>query len=329
MKTIRWGMIGCGDVTEVKSGPGFYKAAHSSLLGVTNRTLAKAQSYAQRHGVAHVYPDVASLLADSRIDAVYIATPPAEHKALTLQAAAAGKHVYVEKPMAMSHAECEDMIAACQKAGVRLFVAFYRRAMPRFLQVKAWLDQGRIGTVCSVSILQHQKPADVERSPETLPWRLRADVAGGGKFLDTGVHVLDYLAFLFGPIVDVHGQASNRGGLYAVEDTVTANWRHASGVTGVGNWCFVAHEDRDLTAITGTLGRIEFDFFADSPLRLITESGVEEIPIPNPVHVQQPFIQSIVNELNGGGECPGDTEIAAQTSAVADTILASFRQQAR
>lgn len=326
MKTIHWGMIGCGDVTEVKSGPGLYKAAHSTLLGVTNRTLAKAESYALRHGVSIVYPDVAALLADPGIDAVYIATPPAEHRALTLQAAAAGKHVYVEKPMGMNHDECKEMIAACQVAGVRLYVAFYRRAMPRFLQVKNWIDQGAIGTLCTVSILQRQQPAPEERSPATLPWRLRADVAGGGKFLDMGVHVLDMLAFWFGPIGEVRGQAGNRGGLYEVEDTVTATWRHANGVTGVGNWCYVGHDDADRVEITGTHGRIEFEFFADSPLRLITLAGVQEIRIANPAHVQQPFIQSIVDDLNGISVCPGDTQSAAHTSAVADKILDSFRR---
>ncbi|MBS1155524.1 MAG: oxidoreductase domain protein [Proteobacteria bacterium] len=327
MRTIRWGMIGCGDVTEVKSGPGFYKAAHSTLLGVTNRTLAKAESYAQRHGVPKVYPDAAALLADPEICAVYIATPPAEHKALTLLAAAAGKHVYVEKPMALNHAECEEMIAACQAAGVRLYVAFYRRAMPRFLQIKDWIEQGAIGTVCTVSVLQRQKPAPAELSPDTMPWRLKPEVAGGGKFLDMGVHVLDILAFWFGPISDVHGEASNRAGLYAVEDTVTANWRHAGGVSGVGNWCYVGHDEADRVEITGTHGRIEFEFFADTPLRLITAAGVQEMTICNPTHVQQPFIQSIVDELNGVRACPGDTLIAAQVSAAADSILAAYRQR--
>lgn len=327
MKTIRWGMIGCGDVTEVKSGPGFYKAENSTLLGVTNRTLSKAQSYAQRHNIPRVYPDAEALLADPEIDIVYIATPPAEHRALTLQAAAAGKHVYVEKPMAMNHAECETMIAACQAAGVRLFVAFYRRAMPRFLQVKNWIDGGAIGTVCMVSVLQRQRPTPAELSPETLPWRLKAEVAGGGKFLDMGVHVLDALSFWFGPITAVHGEASNRGGLYGVEDTVTASWQHASGVSGTGNWCYVGHDEADRIEITGTHGRIEFEFFADTPLRLITASGVEEMHIPNPPHVQQPFIQSIVDDLNGLRACPGDTRVAAQISAATDAILEQYRKQ--
>lgn len=328
MKTIRWGMIGCGDVTEVKSGPGLYKAANSTLLGVTNRTLAKAQSYAERHHVPRIYPDVAALLADPEIDAVYIATPPADHKALTLQAAAAGKHVYVEKPMALSEAECEQMIAACQAAGVRLFVAYYRRAMPRFLQVKQWLEQGAIGAICSVNVSQRQRPAPEELSRDTLPWRLRAEVAGGGKFLDVGVHQLDLLDFLFGPIVDVHGEAVNRAGHYEVEDTISACWRHASGVTGSGNWCYVSHDNADHVEITGTQGRIEFEFFAESPLRLVTADGMQEIALPNPPHVQQPLIQTIVDDLNGQGACPASAEAALRTTAAVDRILASFRRRA-
>jgi predicted dehydrogenase len=320
MKTIRWGMIGCGDVTEVKSGPGFYKAEHSTLLGVTNRTLSKAHSYAQRHGVPRVYPDTATLLADQEIDAVYIATPPSEHKALTLQAAAAGKHVYVEKPMGMNQADCQEMITACKNAEVRLYVAFYRRAMPRFLKVKEWLDQGAIGAVCTVSILQRQKPAPEELSPATLPWRVRGEISGGGKFLDMGVHMLDILVSYFGPITEVHGVTTNRRGLYAVEDTVTASWRHA-GVLGVGNWCYVGHDDEDRVEITGTKGRIEFGFFTDTPLRIYLETGVEEVYIPNPPHVQQPLIQSVVDELNGGPASPCDAQAAAMVSAVTDIIL--------
>ena len=323
METIRWGMIGCGDVTEVKSGPGFYKSAHSTLLAVTSRTLSKAHSYAQRHGVPRVYPDAAALLADREIDAVYIATPPAEHKALTLLAAAAGKHVYVEKPMAMNHAQCEEMMAACERAGVRLFVAYYRRAMPRFLKVKEWIEQGAIGTVCSVNVLQRKKPEPEELARETLPWRLRAEISGGGKILDMGVHVLDILVFWFGSITEVHGAASNRAGLYAVEDTITASWQHAGGVAGVGSWCYVGHDEADRTEITGTLGRIEFAFFDDSPLRLILATGTEEAHIPNPPHVQQPMIQSIVDELNGVRASPCDTAAAALITATTDAILAA------
>ncbi len=156
MQTIRWGIIGCGDVTEVKSGPGFQKADHSSLVAVMRRNGALARDYAERHGVPRWYDDGAKLIADPEVDAVYIATPPDAHKPYTLLAAQAGKPVYVEKPMALNFGECQAMVAACQAAGTPLFVAFYRRALPRFIKIKALIDSGAIGEVRFINILLHQ-----------------------------------------------------------------------------------------------------------------------------------------------------------------------------
>ncbi len=327
MKTIRWGMIGCGAVTEVKSGPGLYKSDNSTLIAVTSSDLELSRSYAQRHGVAKVYASAEELVQDPEIDAVYIATPPVVHKSLSLLAARAGKHVYVEKPMAMRFAECQEIIDECQSHNVRLYVAFYRRAMARFLQVKQWLDDKAIGEVRCVKAVQHQPPAQEDLSRATLPWRLLPQVAGAGKFLDMGVHTLDIFDFWFGAIEEVHGIASNKGGLYDVEDTVTATWRHASGVQGFGSWCYVCGDDQDHVEIIGSKGRIEMEFFSDKPLRLITADGVQEADIPNPQHVQQPFIQSIVDDLNGVAVCPGNVESAARASWVADEVLKNYRQQ--
>lgn len=325
MKTIRWGMIGCGSVTEVKSGPGLYKAANSALVALTSRNLDAACSYAQRHGVPKVCASVEELLADAGVDAVYIATPPSTHKALAMQVARAGKHVYVEKPMAMRHAECEDIVAACRDNAVGLYVAFYRRAMPRFLQVGRWLAEGRIGEVRCLRLVLHQVVAPEELSADTLPWRVRPEISGGGKFVDMGVHQLDLFDSWFGAIEEARGIAVNRGGFYAADDTVEACWKHANGVVGSGSWCFVADANEDRVEITGSRGRIEFEFFSDKPLKLITGAGVEEANIPNPAHVQQPFIQSIVDELNGSGRCPGSVESAERATWVADRILADYR----
>ena len=327
MRTIRWGMIGCGAVAEVKSGPGFYKSDHSALVAVTSRQLKHAQSFAERHGVPKVYASSEELVADEAIDAVYIATPPASHKALALLAAKAGKHVCIEKPMAMRFEECRDIVDTCQQQGVRLFVAFYRRAMPRFLKVKAWIDSGAIGEVRTVRAMQYQPPAPEDLSPATLPWRLKPEVAGGGKFLDMGIHELDLFDFLFGAIEEVHGIASNQAGLYEVEDTVTATWRHASGVQGVGAWCYVSGAHEDAIQIVGAKGSISFEFFSDQPLKLVNGEGEQLVAIANPPHVQQPFIQSMVDDLNGIAPCPGNVASAVRSTWVADAILKNYRQQ--
>lgn len=327
MKTIRWGMIGCGSVAEVKSGPGFYKANHSALVAVTSRQFKHAQSFAERHGVAKVYNSSEELVADRDIDAIYIATPPSSHKPLSLLAARAGKHVYVEKPMALRFEECREIVTACEQHHVRLFVAFYRRAMPRFLKVKEWIDSGAIGKVLNVRAVQHQLPAPEDLSRATLPWRLLPEVAGGGKFLDMGIHELDLFDFLFGAIEEVHGIASNRAGLYDVEDTVTAIWRHASGVQGVGSWCYVCGQGEDFIEIVGSGGTISFEFFSDKPLKLVNAQGEQLLQLSNPAHVQQPFIQSMVDDLNGIAPCPGSAESAVRSTWVADQVLQNYRQQ--
>ncbi|MDX5436908.1 MAG: Gfo/Idh/MocA family oxidoreductase, partial [Pontibacter sp.] len=139
MQKVRWGIIGCGDVTEVKSGPAFQKIENSELVAVMRRDSAKAQDYAARHGVPKWYDSAEALIHDPDVDAVYIATPPDSHAAYTLRVAAAGKSVYVEKPMALNYTQCQEMLAACNQANVPLFIAYYRRSQPLFLKVKELL----------------------------------------------------------------------------------------------------------------------------------------------------------------------------------------------
>lgn len=322
MDTIRWGIIGCGDVTEVKSGPALAKAEGSALVAVMRRDAAKAADYARRHGVPRWYSDADALVADADVDAVYVATPPSSHKAHVLRAARAGKAVYVEKPMAMHLAECEAMIAACRAAGVPLFTAYYRRALPRFLRVKALLDAGEIGEVRAVRVAL-ERPASLGVGT----WRVDPAIAGGGHFVDLASHTLDLLDYLLGPIARVHGEAANQAGLYAAEDIVGGEWTFASGVRGVGQWCFSAGGALDRVEITGTLGRITFATFDEEPVILQQDEVVTPITIPHPAHVQQPLIQSIVDELRGQGRSPSTGESGARTTAVMDQFLLSYRSR--
>src|SRR5712692_5856338 len=193
MRTIRWGIIGCGDVTEVKSGPAFQRANNSSLVAVMRRTGDLARDYAQRHGVPRWYDNAEALINDSEVDAVYIATPPSSHKEYTLMSAAAGKPVYVEKPMALNFEECQTMIEACRKADVPLFVAYYRRALARFLKIKELVDNRAIGDARFVNITFYQPIASEDLNSQILPWRVIPEVAGGGRFVDLASHMLDFL----------------------------------------------------------------------------------------------------------------------------------------
>lgn len=325
MKTVHWGMIGCGDVAEVKSGPGFYKSENSTLQAITSRRLERAKDYANRHNVSTVYEKADNLINSPDIDAVYIATPPASHKEYAIKCARAGKPVYIEKPMAETYKDCMEIIEECKKTNTPAFVAYYRRAMERFKKIKEIVNRKIIGNIRFVNVALYQKAAKEDYNRNSLPWRLIPEIAGGGKFLDMGVHTIDILDFIFGPFLEVDGKASNQAGLYEVEDIVTANWKFKNGVHGTGTWCFTSFENYDRVEIIGNKGKIYFEFFSENPIYVKTKEGIEKYQYNDPKHVQQPFIQSIVNELTGNGKCQGDLESAARTSKVADEILKSYR----
>ncbi len=325
MKTIRWGIIGCGDVTEVKSGPGFQKARSSALVAVMRRNAALAEDYARRHGVPRWYSDANSLIADPDVDAVYIATPPASHKEYALAAARSGKPVYVEKPMALNARECDDMIAACKYAGVPLFVAYYRRAMPKFLAVRDLLDSGEIGDVRFARALLGRQPVPAEADPATSTWRYVPEMSGGGHLHDMGSHQLDLLDFLLGPIRQAKGISVNQTGLYPAEDSVVASLAFDHGVLGVGLWNSAAYAEEDLIEIVGDRGELHFSCFDPAPITLISTNRTRRIEVEHPAHVQQPLIQTIVDELNGTGQCPSTGESGARTTRVIDAILAEDR----
>jgi predicted dehydrogenase len=321
---VRWGIIGVGNVTEHKSGPGFQQAERSELAAVMRRNGELARDYARRHDVPRWYDDADELINDPAVDAVYVATPPDSHSEYVVRAAQAGKPVYVEKPMARTVAECEEMISACAEAGVGLFVAYYRRAMPRFVKVKELLDSGRIGQLRSVSI-RNERPAPVGDEADQERWRVDPAVSGGGHFVDLGSHILDLLDWLLGPVTHAAGVATNRGGRYPAEDLVTGVFSFRSGVEGVGVWNYDSFQHQDQIEIIGTAGALRFSCFAGEPLRLLTAGGAEQIEAPYPATVQLPLIQTVVNALTGYGESPSTGHTALRTSRVIDSLLSDYR----
>ena len=324
MERVRWGIIGVGDVTERKSGPAFQQAERSELVAVMRRNGDLAADYARRHNVRHWYDDVDELINDPEVDAVYVATPPDSHREYAVRVAQAGKPVYVEKPMARTASECEDMIAASDRAGVGLFVAYYRRAMPRFATVKELLDSGRIGELRSVGI-RNERPA--ERGAGHGQWRTDPQVSGGGLFVDLGSHILDLLDWLLGPVTHAAGVATNRGHRYRAEDLVTGTFSFSSGVEGVGVWNYDSFQAKDQIEITGTAGALHFSCFAEEPLQLVTARGVERIEAPYPEIVQLPLIQAVVNALTGHGESPSTGQSALRTARVIDGLLSDYRDR--
>jgi len=320
MYRIRWGIIGCGNVTEKKSGPGFQKANNSELVAVMRRNGKLAKDYARRHNIPKWYDNADHLINDPNVDVVYIATPPSSHLDYTLKAAHAGKPVYVEKPMARSFTECQRMIDVCEKNSVSLFVAYYRRALPRFLKIKAIIERGDIGDIRTINVRFYQKPCKADLSGE-YHWRIDPEIAGCGYFCDLGSHMIDLMQFFFGEIQEVSGFAQNQAGLYEVEDIISANFKFSTGVLCSGTWCFTASENLDQTDIVGSKGKISYATFGDLPFIVHTKHRRKEYKIHHPEHIQQPLIQTIVDELTGTGKCPSTGKTAATTNWVIDRVL--------
>lgn len=317
---MRWGIIGCGDVTEVKSGPALQKAPRSELVAVMRRNATLAADYAQRHGVPRWYDDAEALLNDPEVDAIYVATPPETHAHYALRAVAAGKPVYVEKPMARNTAECDRMIQAAAGANQKLFVAYYRRCLPRFLALQEVLAAETLGRVTSL----RYRFASPEHRDVGGAWRFDAEKAGAGLFLDLAAHVLDLLDFLFGPLGEVAGLAANLASAYVVEDSVALLFRAPGGALGSATFLFASAMRDDTLEITGTRGRVSLSVFGDEPLRLESPTGERTIARPNPPHVQQPLIQAVVDDLLDDAKCPSTGESARRTSRVMDLVLNDY-----
>ena len=196
-KTINWGIIGCGDVTEVKSGPAFNKVPNSKLIAVMRRNAEKAQNYAQRHGVEKWYSDADDLINDPEINAIYVATPPLNHEEYAIKTMKAGKPVYVEKPMAVSAGAAERIEKVANETRVKITVAHYRRQQPLFLKIKELLQQKIIGDVRIVDLKMLQPHQSNIIAKTETNWRIDPSVSGGGLFYDLAPHQLDLMLYFF------------------------------------------------------------------------------------------------------------------------------------
>jgi predicted dehydrogenase len=327
MKIIKWGFIGCGEVTEKKSGPAFNEVEGSSVVAVTSRSEAKARDYAERHGIPRWYTDPQKLIDDPEVNAIYVATPPSSHATFAIMAMKAGKPVYVEKPLAASYDDCARVNRISQQTGIPCFVAYYRRYLPYFQRVKQIVSQGIIGKVINVQVRFAVPPRELDYAhPENLPWRLQPDIAGGGYFYDLAPHQLDLLQEMFGVILEARGICANRGQLYTAEDSVSAIFRFENGLPGSGSWCFVAHESarEDSIQLIGDQGSLRFSVFDYAPIVLHTSEGTEHITVPNPPYVQQPLIQCVIEHLQGISICDCTSVSATPVNWAMDRILGKF-----
>tara|TARA_B110000208_G_scaffold118678_1_gene145207 strand:+ start:54 stop:1040 length:987 start_codon:yes stop_codon:yes gene_type:complete len=323
-KNIRWGIIGCGNVTELKSGPAYQKTVGFELIAVMRRTPKMAEDYAERHGVEKYYTDADALINDPDVDAVYIATPPDTHKFFGLKVVAVGKPCCIEKPLSTNHTDSLAIYNAFNAKKIPLFVAYYRRTLPRFLKIKSWIDKGKIGTVRHIQ-WQLCKTASEEDLSGEYNWRTDAKVSPGGYFDDLASHGLDLFCYLFGEVAEAAGISLNQQKLYTAKDAVTGYWLHDNDITGMGNWNFGSHKSEDKVTIYGSLGTIQFSVFDDQPIQLKTEKGDETLNILHPENVQLHHVEQMRDQLlNPLRTHPSSGQTGAHTSWVMDKILGNM-----
>lgn len=321
LHTISWGIIGCGNVTEIKSGPAFYKVPGSSLVAVMRRDATKAKDYAERHGVSKWYTNASELINDPAVNAVYVATPPKYHEAYTIAALLAGKPVYVEKPMSVNTASCLRMQTASDQTGMKLCVAHYRRALPMFNRIKQLLDEGVVGKIRTVKLTMLQPDQSSVIALTENNWRVDPEMAGAGLFFDLAPHQLDLMVYLFGKAVETYGLAANQAGLYKAEDVVTGIMRLENDILFNGQWCFTVAEgmEEDLVEINGSDGKISFPVFG---YEVTIQTGNEKkvLTFEPPAHIQQPMIAKVVQYFLGKGNNP----CSAADAILSMTVMDSF-----
>jgi len=321
-KILSWGIIGCGDVTEIKSGPAFNKVSNSRLMAVMRRDAEKAADYAARHAVPKWYNDAAELINDPEIDAVYVATPPKFHEEYTIQALQAGKHVYVEKPVTTDTASCKRIMDHANAAKGKLAVAHYRRALPMFLTIKKMIAENKIGKIKLIQLNMLQPHLSPIIAATEKNWRVDPAIAGGGLFYDLAPHQLDIITFIFGKYVNCSGIAVNQAKFYEAEDTVIGYIELPNNILFTGNWCFTVPDNnkKDECKIIGENGSLSFPFFGNT-LEVMTDEGTQHFLFEHPTHIQQPMIGKVVQYFLGNEPNPCSVEEAL----VSLEIMEKFR----
>jgi predicted dehydrogenase len=312
MPGVRWGLIGAGDIVRRRVAGALRDAPASELVAVSRARSELAAEFSREIGARRWHGDWRALVADAELDAVYIATPVHVHAEQSIAAAEAGKHVLCEKPLAMSAAECDRMIAACRANGVKLGVAYYRRFYPAVKRVKAIIDSGEIGAPVFAQMNAFEyfdPPPDHPRA-----WLLQPSIAGGGPMMDFGCHRIEVLVNLFGS---------------QVRQTAAVLLQFESGPCASVTVTHASHERQDTLHVFGTRGSIHVDDLNAGTLRVEASSWRAEARDarrrevhPPAENVHLPLVEDFVDAVLTDREPAVTGETGRAVAAIEDIIYA-------
>ena len=322
--SIKWGIIGCGDVAEHKGGPALYNVEDSELLGVTDINLEKAKDFANRHNAKKYYATAEEMLNDKEINAVYVATPVRFHCEYSIQSAEAGKHVLCEKPFAMNAEENKQMIEVCRKNKVKLAAAYYRRFFPHIQKIKSLIAEGAIGDIvlAQSNYTGYYNPAKIY--PDDLSqWRTDPQMAGGGVVMNCGSHRIDLLGYLLDDVAEVSAFVDTLHCNYSVEDSSVIIMRFAMGAQAVANFNQNVRTSTDEFAIYGTEGRIVATPLDSGNILLHQTSGIKKYNLPPMKITHLGLVKDFVESIVDGRKPISSGEDGMKASLVMDAAYKS------
>ena len=261
---IKVGIIGCGKIAQVRHIPEYAANPHAEVYGFYDINLARAQALAAQYG-GKAYASYEELLADPAIEAVSVCAANHVHAEITIAALKAGKHVLCEKPMAVTLAECEAMVAAAQESGKYLMIGQNQRLAKAHAKAKELIEQGAIGKVLTFrTIFGHGGPETWSVDPGKNTWFFDKTKAAMGAMADLGIHKTDMIQYVLGSkivktqaVLTTLDKRDATGGLIGVDDNAICIYQMENGVIGTmtASWTYYAAED-NTTVIYGTKGEL-------------------------------------------------------------------------
>ena len=322
MPKVRWGLIGCGDISRRRVAPALRDSPLCELVAVSRVNADLAESFAVEFGARRWVADWQDLLMDYEIDAIYIATPVHLHAEQAIAAAERGKHVLCEKPMALNVAECDRMIDACRSNDVRLGVAYYRHFYPVVRRVKELIDSGELGVpvVVQVNAFEWFDP-----DPSAARgWLLKRELSGGGPMFDFGCHRIEVLLDLLGNISDVKSTLANTFFDREVEDTATAMFHFERGTCGTLTVTHAAREPQDTLDLFFTNGSIHIPVLNEGTMRVLTKDGERIETHPNHANIHQPLIEDFATAVRERRDPIVTGEVGRSVALIEEKIYVPF-----
>jgi len=292
---VRWLLVGTGDIAAKRVAPAITSTPNSRLVGVCSRSIERAKEFATQVGAAEAYGDLAEALRNTKANAVYIETSVDLHAAQAIAAAKAGKHVLVEKPLALNALEAFHIAMAAETAGVIGGCAFYRRCSPRYEHARKMIAAGELGQILFARMIYH---ADYNPAPaDPKYWRVVRAKSGGGAIADIGSHMFDVLIGLLGSPKTVDAKLANRVHQYDVEDTASVLMEMASGAQATGHFCWSSKTWAHEFEIVGSEAKLRWSPFDTGKVIKTVGRDIHELDLPPASNVHAPLIADFVEAV--------------------------------